>query len=578
MIGQIINYRYEILEKAGDGTLYSVYKARDKVLNRLVAIKVLSSLAAENKDFAERTVAETQAVQDLVHPNIARVFEADSHDGTYFTAVEYVRGINLKDRIRRTAPFTISYAVDIAIAVAEALDYAHKRGIVHGDVRPHNILTSSDGQVKLTDFGVHAAVAASPTVKDNTMLRSVHYGAPEVLKGTFPQPYSDIYSLGVVIYEMITGGVPFDGDCTIAIAAKHFDEPPPLPNVINPGVPKLLNEIVLKAMAKNPQDRYESMGAMLRDLYAVREALRVGPQPRPQPEPARPAAPTVPGPLPVEEPPMLEESSLRSTVLILLGVFVGVMAIGVASAYFFLVKLPTQVRVPDFTGMTITQAQSAAQSKGIILEQYREEYNDHYEEGQIYFTEPRPGGSVLKDSPVVKAWISKGARFVKVPSVIGLRQEVATERIGGSRLVPRVKYEYHDSVEVGYVINQDPEAGTSLEPLKLVTISVSKGAQAPPVTSRPETGDETTVGGEAAPVPLGEERQIDVSVEVPGEGDETRVVRILVTDSQGSDHVAYDQVHYGGDRFTEPVRAYGDSIEIKCQIDGKVVWSKTFNR
>lgn len=578
MIGQIINYRYEILEKAGDGTIYSVYKARDKVLNRLVAIKVLSSHAAENKDFAERTVAETQAVQELVHPNIARVFEADSHDGTYFTAVEYVRGINLKDRIRRTAPFTISYAVDIAIAVAEALDYAHKRGIVHGDVRPHNILTSSEGQVKVTDFGVHAAVASSPTLKDNTMLRSVHYTAPEILKGTHPQPYSDVYSLGAVIYEMVTGCVPFDGDCTIAIAAKHFDEPPPLPNVINPGVPKLLNDIVLKAMAKNPQDRYESVGAMLQDLYAVREALRVGPQPGPNPESARPVSPTVPGPLPVEEPPMLEESGLRSTVLILLGVFVGVMAIGVAAAYFFLVKLPTQVRVPDFTGMNIAQAQSLAQSKGIVLEEHREEYNDHYEEGQIYFTEPRPGGSVLKDNPLVKAWVSKGARFVKVPGVVGLRQEAATERIGSSRLVPRVKYEYHDSAEIGYVINQDPEPGSSLEPLKLVTVFVSKGRQTPSVTSSPETRDDATVGDEAAPVPLGEERQIDVSVEVPGEGDETRVVKILVTDSRGSDHVAYDQVHYGGDSFTEPVHAYGDSVEIKLQIDGKVVWSRAFNR
>jgi eukaryotic-like serine/threonine-protein kinase len=200
VIGQVVNYRYEILEKCGDGSFFTVYKARDKVLNRLVAVKILLPQYSANKEFAERVIAEAQAASNLQHPNIARIYEADHQDSTYFIAMEYVRGLRLKDKIRRLAPLPPAQAVDMTIAIAEALESAHQRSMVHGDVRPQNVIVTSDSQVKLTDFGMASAESLFPAIQSNNVLRSIHYMAPEVAEGKVPRPTSDVYSLGVTLY------------------------------------------------------------------------------------------------------------------------------------------------------------------------------------------------------------------------------------------------------------------------------------------------------------------------------------------------------------------------------------------
>jgi serine/threonine-protein kinase len=279
LIGQVINYRYEVLEKCGDGNFFSVYKARDKVLNRLVAIKVVVPQYAQNNEFADRLISEAQMVTELSHPNIAKVLEADAVDGNYFVAVEYVRGVNLKDRIRRTSPFAISYAVDIAMAIAEALDHAHRQGLVHGDVRPHNIITSPEGQIKLTDFGTARALAAFPAIREATMLRSVHYMAPEVIRGETAQPTSDVYSLGVILYEMLTGSVPYDGATSAAIAARQLQDPVPSAQARNAGVPGVLNDIIMKAMSKDSSQRFATMASFIAAMVKVKEWLRTGQTP-----------------------------------------------------------------------------------------------------------------------------------------------------------------------------------------------------------------------------------------------------------------------------------------------------------
>jgi serine/threonine protein kinase len=223
LIGKVVNYRYEVLEKCGDGSFFSVFKARDKVLNRLVAVKVLIPPYSQNPDFADRLINESQAVGDLNHPNITRVFESDSHEGVHFMAVEYVRGINLKDRIRRTGPFSVSYAVDIASAVAQALDFAHRNGVVHGDIRPHNVLTSPEGQVKLTDFGTAKALAAFPAIREATMLRSVHYMAPERYLLTRRDALRDAYRFGPLRRSDIGGNSrkAASGPGAVPAAEKH---------------------------------------------------------------------------------------------------------------------------------------------------------------------------------------------------------------------------------------------------------------------------------------------------------------------------------------------------------------------
>jgi serine/threonine-protein kinase len=286
LIGQVVNYRYEILEECGKGAFFNVYKARDKVLNRLVAVKILLPQYAANADFAERMIAEAQAVSGLNHPNIAKVFEADHQGDIYFIALEYVRGIELKDKIRRLAPFSPLQAVDLAIAIAEALDYAHHQAVTHGDVRPQNVIVTSDSQVKLTDFGVAAAVSLFPSVQTNNVLRSVHYMAPEVAEGKVPRPSSDIYSLGVALYEMVTGRPPFVGDDTVAVISQHVNTAPVAPTWHNAECPAALETLILRLLEKDATQR-PSSAAQVRE--ALGSFLR-GSTPTPQPGAEAPQA------------------------------------------------------------------------------------------------------------------------------------------------------------------------------------------------------------------------------------------------------------------------------------------------
>ncbi len=276
MINQLVSQRYETLEKIGEGPLFTVYKARDTALNRIVALKAVAGAFARDRALMEGLERGLEASANLTHPNITHFYEWGEDGDTVYATVEFVRGINLRERIRRIAPFTLSVAVDVAVSLAEALQYAHSQGQVHGDLRPHNVIVSPEGLVKLTDFGVMAGVVESPRAQADVLARSAIYHAPEL---SMKQPGSvagDIYALGAVLYEMLTGTPLYAGDSLDTIADHHAFSPIPLPRVINPGVPRSVEGIIVKCLQKQPDARYRSAGEALSDLKSVRDALRFG--------------------------------------------------------------------------------------------------------------------------------------------------------------------------------------------------------------------------------------------------------------------------------------------------------------
>ena len=268
LIGKIIGNRYEILEEVGNGGMATVYKAKDHVLNRYVAVKVLKDEYTTDSDFIKRFNTEAQSAASLSHANIVSIYDVghEEENNLYYIVMELVKGKTLKEIIKKDGTLSWKWAVNIAIQIASALEVAHKNGIIHRDIKPHNIIITEDGVAKVTDFGIAKAVSNSTMTAFGTTIGSVHYFSPEQAKGGITDAKSDLYSLGVVMYEMLTGKVPFDADTPVSIALKHMQEEAIEPIEINPEIPTAVNQIVIKAMKKDPIERYQSATEMIRDL------------------------------------------------------------------------------------------------------------------------------------------------------------------------------------------------------------------------------------------------------------------------------------------------------------------------
>ena len=262
--GMIVGERYEIISRIGSGGMADVYKAKDHKLNRLVAVKVMKAEFSEDKSFIAKFRKEAQAAAGLAHPNVVNVYDVGEDNGIYYIVMELVQGITLKDYITRKGKLTVREATSIAIQVSLGLEAAHRSNIIHRDVKPQNIIISIDGKVKLSDFGI-ARAASSNTISSNVM-GSVHYSSPEQVRGGYSDSKSDIYSLGITMYEMVTGRVPFDGDTTVAIAIKHLQEEIESPRKYVPDLPYSLEQIILKCTQKSVDRRYNSMTELIEDL------------------------------------------------------------------------------------------------------------------------------------------------------------------------------------------------------------------------------------------------------------------------------------------------------------------------
>ncbi len=558
MIGTVLKHRYEVIEKIGEGNLFSVYKCEDKIDNRMVAIKVLLPQYASNRLFAERLLVEAQAMIGVAHPGIVEVYDCGEQDGYYFTVVEYVRGVDLRERIRRSAPFTLSTVADVGLAICDVLDFAHRKGFVHGDLRPGNILVTPEGQIKISNFWVNGAMASAPSISANAIMRSIHYMSPEVAEGKAPTPASDIYSVGTILFEVLVGTVPFDGDTPIAIALQHAKAPVPSIRTLNPGVPKNLEAALQKALQKAPDNRFRSAKAMLNELKSVKESLNltkplvwseVKGKEEPLPEPEFVANDEAKKDI---EPPML--NALRKTLITLVVVFGLVAAVLIGFVWF----RPGEVKVPDMLGKTRAEAEAIAQANNIKLAPQSEQFSDTYPAGTIYYMNPSAGRTV-KSGAAVDIWVSKGSEFGTVPDVTRMSTDMAKEKIGAAGLsVGEISEDFSNSVPTGDVVRQTPSAGTKLSRNQPVNLVFSLG---------PASRDTSSAIDETSSQPQ-EPKSYDVAFTVP-QGPETQAVKIIVIDDNG-ENTAYAEALHPGDEVNETVQGTGKTT-IRILIDDKLV-------
>lgn len=490
LVGKVIGNRYEILEKIGEGGMATVYKARCNILKRYVAVKVLREEYTTDEEFIKRFNTEAQAAASLTHPNIVSIFDVGHEDNIYYIVMELVQGKTLKEIINEDGVLPWKWSINIAIQVASALETAHKNNIVHRDIKPHNIIITEDGIAKVTDFGIAKAVSNSTITAFGTTIGSVHYFSPEHARGGYTDAKSDIYSLGVVMYEMLTGRVPFDADTPVSIALKHMQEKPVEPIKLNPSIPLAINKIIMKAMEKEPSLRYQSATEMLKDLsmalkdpegefvksnaetlqYTQRVPV-LGEEPQ-----AEVKSKNKKGKLAIyfEKHPTAKKVwitviAILLVILIPIAGFFGVQAVLKAG-------LPKDVKLPNFVGQTIEEAKATLGKEKLTLET-EEVYNDEIEIGKIISQDPPfSEGATVKENTIVKVKISKGPEIVKMIKVVGMKYEDAERQLKDDLHLNVEKIEETSkTVEKEYVIKQEIEEGKDIKVGETVKLYVSIG-------------------------------------------------------------------------------------------------------
>jgi serine/threonine-protein kinase len=553
VISRVLAGRYELLEKLGEGCLFAAYRARDHDTNALVTVKLLLPAFADDAALVKAVRQCFSASAVLNHPRIARLLQVAEHEGQVVLVTEFVRGINLKERIRRVAPLTLAVAVDIAQAVAEGLESAHRAGVAHGDLRPHNIIVSQEGLIKITDFGLLPAFLSSPMAQTAWLTRAAPYLPPEVSEGWHVTPAADVYALGVVLFEMLTGGVPFPADTPVAVALRHAKDPPPSPRAVNPGVPRAVEGIVLKAMQKLPEQRYPDMTAMLQDLRAVHDALRFGKPLSWSPLEGTPRSTVVGSPSRQARSTESEDTEMRIIKFLVrvLAALAGLVVIALAAVGFWVTRPAKQVPVPNLQGKPLVEARRLAQDAGLNLVVRQEEFNEQFPEGTVYLVQPEPGTSV-KAGASVQVWVSKGSRTVEVPDVQGLREGDARQRLIQSGLqVGKVEEKVHPGVPEGTVLSQSPLPKQRVNRGAPVDLVVSK---LPSLSLFPQESVE---------------RGFEIVIPVPGAPHEAVQVRLELQDAMGV-YTILDEPRYGGERLIVPVRARGRPVVFRIYVNNQL--------
>lgn len=494
MIGRVFDDRYEVIRKLGSGGMADVYLAHDRLLGREVALKVLSSRYAHDEQFVERFRREASSAAGLNHPNIVQIYDRGEAEGTYYIAMEYLEGRSLKEIILKYAPLSPDLVVSVSFQILEALRFAHRRDVIHRDIKPQNIIVDNDGRVKVTDFGIARAGSASTMTEAGSILGTAHYLSPEQAQGQPVEAASDLYSLGVVMYEMVTGKLPFDGDNPVAIAMRHVHDAPVPPRNIVPDVPANLEAVILRALGKKPTDRYLTAQAFLDDLRKVQQGQEVIPPSLFQEEPTRilgPAKaanfagseglqptqvrrrpPSEIGPAPVyeEEPPRRGSVWPWVLVLILILALAGG-AYAIFSAWGSGAASNTAV-VPNVVGLTEAQAKKKIEDAGLKYKKEGTQPSADVAEGNVVRQDPGEGEKKEKGS-TVSVWISSGKGKVKVPNVVGMTQVDATQVLMDKGLKVSAKPETNKDKAPGTVLRQDPSPDAQVDAGTTITIVVA---------------------------------------------------------------------------------------------------------
>ncbi|HEY8346914.1 MAG TPA: Stk1 family PASTA domain-containing Ser/Thr kinase [Symbiobacteriaceae bacterium] len=485
MTGRILANRYRIGERIGGGGMALVYRAEDMQLGREVAVKVLRGHFGSDEDFVRRFRREAQNAASLSHPNVVQIYDIGQEDDLHYIVMELVEGKTLKTLIQEQGPLPVIQAAEIAIQILSALAHAHAQRIVHRDIKPHNILISKSGQVKVTDFGIARATTSDTVTHTGSILGSAHYFSPEQADGQPTGECSDIYSVGVVLYEMVTGTVPFQGESPITVALKHIREKPLPPSQLNPEVPVELEEIILRALEKAPADRYPSAAAMkealeqfIRDHEAGRTHLRDGDFPTMdlrtmRTHKAQGATAEWSDPAAIEQTGS-KKGDWRKRLPRIAGValLVVLLAVGLVWGAVRFLAVPV-VEVPDVTGMYLKDAQEALAAAGLQWTLGSEEFSDEVPQTHVIRTDPEPG-SLVKKGRKIRLDISRGPETKQVPDVRNLTVEEARALLESERFKVEITEKAH-TAKAGLVVDQLPAPLTNLKAGSTIHLVVSSG-------------------------------------------------------------------------------------------------------
>lgn len=508
LIGKMLNNRYEILEKIGNGGMAIVYKAKCHVLNRFVAIKILKDEFTTDSEFIKKFNSEAQSAASLTHFNIVSIYDVGNEDNLYYIVMELIKGKTLKEIIIEDGILSWKWSVSIAIQIASALETAHKNNIIHRDIKPHNIIITEDGIAKVTDFGIAKAVSNSTITAFGTTIGSVHYFSPEHARGGYTDAKSDLYSLGIVMYEMLTGRVPFDADTPVSVALKQVQEEPVEAIKYNSSIPVSVNRIILKAMQKDPNLRYQNATEMLKDLSM---ALK-------KPNEDFVVLVSKSDDSPTQKVPTLYELEMEKhnerkaprtnreetkkgkfekikeyyqkhpmikvlTFMILaLVLFIGVMF---GTITFLKSKRPAQEAMPNLAGykneqrLTKEEATKKLNELGFTNIKYEEEYHDEAESGYVIRQKPefKDSGYRINVTEEIILTISKGQKMVTLPKkLVGKKLEDVQKSLDDLELKYEIIEENSEKVEAGIVIKVEPEEGEEITAATPVNITVSKGS------------------------------------------------------------------------------------------------------
>ncbi|WP_108669743.1 Stk1 family PASTA domain-containing Ser/Thr kinase [Peribacillus acanthi] len=513
LIGKRIYGRYKIIDMVGGGGMANVYLAQDMILEREVALKILRMDFSNDEEFIRRFNREAQSATSLAHPNIVSIYDVGEEDDIYFIVMEYVKGLTLKQYIQKNHPIPVEKTLDIMSQITAAISHAHQNGIIHRDIKPQNILIDDHGNVKITDFGIAMALSATSITQTNAVLGSVHYLSPEQARGGMANKKSDIYSLGIVMFELLTGRLPFSGESAVSIALKHLQSETPFPSRWNPSIPQSVENIVLKATAKDSFHRYNSVEDMRDDIRTalIPERMREKPFIIPFDDDATKAIPIITSDshmpprdetiirgigastapisenkktkkdfsdhIKADEKTKIEKKPKKKLGTILISTFVILLLLGIG-AVTVLPKLmaPKEVKVPDVQDESLDEGIAILLDNGFEIGKTFNVEDEETEKGDIISTEPKAGKTV-RTGTVVDIFISKGKKSVELTDYTGRNREDIQEFLDNAGFKEiRYNEEFSDDTDPGVILNQFPSPGSEVIPSETVLeLTVSKG-------------------------------------------------------------------------------------------------------
>ncbi len=509
MIGTVLGNRYEILSEIGTGGMAKVYKAKCRYLQRIVAVKILKDEFREDSEFLKRFDTEAQAAASLTHPNIVQIYDVGRDNNRYYIVMEYVEGITLKEYIEERGSLEWREAINISIQICSALSKAHSRHIIHRDIKPHNIMMNSDGVPKVADFGIARSVSNETATMKLDTVGSVHYSSPEQVRGGYTDEKSDIYSIGVTIFEMVTGKLPFDGETPVAVALQHIQDEPPVPSSLKPGIPHALDRIILKAIAKSKQDRYDSVAELINDLENIR--LKPGTShdivlPNVKREndkySTKKFAPLGDEDLKKETPTTApskqknghnedndRDNSGNARRFMMPIIYITLIVAILGGIYYFVNTLlkdlipdvqerPREVILSNYSGRDIEEVKQELALSGITPE-ISYEFNDTVGENTVIKQDPLPDTTIkVPGLTPVKLLVSKGQDLVEIPEVVGQDHNTIRFKLQDEYDLEVVEQpEYHEEVAINLVSKIEPIPGTKVARGTKVTVYWSMGPE-----------------------------------------------------------------------------------------------------